>query len=167
MGGSGIPVMISINTFTIRPATPSDYESVVACIHASFNKWIPVMGMKPLALGADYHDHINRGVTSVLEADEQAAVAGVLIFWPVEGALYLDTIAVHPMYQKHGLGRRLLEYTEQKAREMSLNSITLVTNEKMVANQEYYLKHGFVETHRDSLEHGRVGVWMRKSLAAE
>ena len=42
-----------------------------------------------------------------------------------------------------------------------------LTNAKMVANQDYYRKHGYVETHRDSFEPGRVGVWMAKTLAAE
>ncbi|MCA0458486.1 MAG: GNAT family N-acetyltransferase [Chloroflexi bacterium] len=157
---------MTAETFSIRPAIPADHDAVVACIEASFSKWVPIMGgMKPLALTADYHEHIANGATYVLES-EQGAVAGLLIFWQEDDALYLDTIAVNPAYQKHGLGRRLLAFTEGKAREIGLDKITLVTNEKMVANQDYYKKNGFVETHRHALHEGRVGVWMRKTLAA-
>jgi len=144
---------MTAETFSIRPAIPADHDAVVACIEASFSKWVPIMGgMKPLALTADYHEHIANGATYVLES-EQGAVAGLLI-------------SVNPAYQKHGLGRRLLAFTEGKAREIGLDKITLVTNEKMVANQDYYKKNGFVETHRHALHEGRVGVWMRKTLAA-
>lgn len=158
--------MVEPHAFSIRAAGAADYDAVAACIQASFGRWVPVMGMKPLALTADYRQHIERGTTYVLEEGATQMLAGVLIFWPVADALYLDTIAVHPDYQRHGLGRRLLDYTEQAARGMGLAAITLVTNEKMVANQAYYRKNGFVETHRDSFEPGRVGVWMRKTLAA-
>lgn len=153
--------------FIIRPAIPADYPAVVACIEAAFSKWVPIMsGMKPLALTADYHAHIESGATYVMEGNTKGELAGLLILWREDDALYLDTIAVNPAYQKHGLGRRLLAFTEQKAREMGLEKITLVTNEKMVANQEYYTKNGFVETHRHALHEGRVGVWMRKILVA-
>ncbi len=155
------------DTFTIRPAAPDDYPAVVACVKAAFTKWVDIIGMKPMALTADYHDYINRGLTYVVEGSTRADLAGLLIIWQVDDALYIDTVAVNPIYQKHGLGRRLLIFAEQKVREAGLHKLTLVTNAKMVANQDYYRKHGFVETHRDSFEPGRVGVWMAKTLAAE
>jgi ribosomal protein S18 acetylase RimI-like enzyme len=155
------------DTFTIRPATSDDYDRVVSCIEAAFSKWVDIMGMKPLALTADYHAFINRGVTYVLDSSAEGDLAGVLIIWPVDDALYVDTIAVNPAYQKHGHGVRLLTFAEQKAREAGLKKLTLVTNEKMVANQDYYRKHGYVETRRHALHEGRIGVWMAKTLAAE
>lgn len=157
---------MTTDIFTIRPAIAADHDAIVACVEASFSKWVPIMGgMKPLALTADYHAHIASGATYVLESDN-GGVAGLLILWKEDDSLYLDTIAVNPAYQKHGLGQRLLAFTEQKAHELGLDKVTLVTNEKMVANQEYYKKNGFVETHRHALHEGRVGVWMRKTLAA-
>ena len=155
------------DTLTIRSAAPDDYLAVVACIEAAFSKWIDIIGMKPLALTADYHAFINRGVIYVLDSSTEDHLAGVLILWPVDDALYVDTIAVNPAYQKQGLGGRLLSFAEQKAHEAGLHKLTLVTNEKMVANQAYYRKQGFVETHRRALHEGRIGVWMAKTLAAE
>ena len=153
--------------FTIRPATAADYQAVVACIEAAFTKWIPIIGMKPMALTADYHDFIERKVVYVINGDQSGDVAGLLIIYPVDDALYIDTIAVNPAYQKHGLGRRLLDFAVQKAHEVGLNKLTLVTNAKQISNQEYYRKNGFVETHRTTLEPGRVGVWMAKTFATE
>ncbi len=154
-------------TFAIRPATLADLEAVVACVEAAFTKWVDIMGMKPAALTADYEDYIQRGTTYVAEGSRKGDVAGLLIIWQKDDALYVDTVGVNPAYQNHGLGRRLLIFAEQKAGELGLNKLTLVTNVKMVSNQEYYLKLGFVETHREELEPGRHGVWMRKSFATE
>jgi ribosomal protein S18 acetylase RimI-like enzyme len=155
------------DTFTIRLATPDDYQALVDCVKAAFTKWIDIIGMKPMALTADYHDFINRGVTYVIDGDQAGELAGLLIIYPVDDALYVDTIGVNPAYQKHGLGRRLLTFAEAKAREAGLTKMTLVTNALQISNQAYYRKNGYVETHRESLEPGRVGVWMAKALATE
>ena len=153
--------------FTIRPATAADYQAVVACIEAAFTKWIPIIGMKPMALTADYHDFIERNVVYVVNGNQSGDVAGLLIIYPVDDALYIDTIAVNPAYQKHGLGGRLLAFAGQQAHEAGLNKLTLVTNAKQISNQDYYRKNGFVETHRTTLEPGRIGVWMAKTLGTE
>lgn len=155
------------DTFTIRLATPDDYQAVVDCVNAAFTKWIDIIGMKPMALTADYHDFIRRGVTYVIDGNQTGELAGLLIIYPVDASLYVDTIGVNPAYQKHGLGWRLLTFAEEKAREAGLNKMTLVTNALQLSNQEYYRKHGYVETHRESLEPGRIGVWMAKTLATE
>ncbi len=158
---------MTLDTFTIRLATPDDYLSVLDCVQAAFTKWIPIIGMKPMALTADYHDFIARKVIYVVDGNQSSDVAGLLIIYPVDDALYVDTIGVNPAYQKHGLGRRLLTFAEKKALEAGLNKMTLVTNALQLSNQEYYRKFGYVETHRESLEPGRVGVWMAKTLATE
>jgi ribosomal protein S18 acetylase RimI-like enzyme len=156
-----------LDTLTIRLATNEDYEALVACVNAAFTPWVEIIGMKPVALTADYQDFINRNVVHVVDGDRSGELAGLLIIYPVNDALYVDTIGVNPAYQKHGLGRQLLAFAEQKAREAGFHKITLVTNAKQISNQEYYRKNGFVETHRDSLEPGRIGVWMAKTLATE
>lgn len=154
-------------TFTIRLACFVDYPAVIACVNAAFTKWIPIIGMKPMALTADYKEFIDRKVTYVINGNQSGEVAGLLIIYRVEDSLYIDTIAVNPAYQKHGLGTRLLTFAEQKAHEAGLDKLTLVTNALQLSNQEYYRKFGFVETHRDEIEPGRIGVWMRKSLVTE
>ena len=155
------------DTFTIRLATADNYQAVLNCVEAAFIKWIPIIGMKPLALTADYHDFIHRGVTYIIDGNQAGEVAALVIIYPVDDALYVDTIGVNPAYQKHGLGRRLLTFAEGKAREAGFDKITLVTNALQLSNQEYYRKFGFVETHRHALHEGRIGVWMAKSLATE
>lgn len=154
-------------TFPIRLACFADYQAIMACVNAAFTKWIPIIGMKPMALTADYKEFIDRKVTYVMDGNQAGKAAGLLIIYRADDSLYIDTIAVNPAYQKHGLGKRLLTFGEQKAREGGLDQLTLVTNALQLSNQEYYRKFGFVETHRDEIEPGRIGVWMRKSLVTE
>ncbi len=158
---------LASDTFTIRPATSADYDAIVACIEAAFTPWISIIGMKPMALTADYHTFIERKVIYVIDGNQSDDIAGLLIIYPVDDALYVDTIAVNPSYQKHGLGRHLLVFADQKTREAGLSKITLITNAKQLSNQAYYRKNGFIETHRTTLEPGRIGVWMAKTLATE
>ena len=158
---------MSTDTFAIRPASTADYDAVVACVKAAFTPWIEIIGMKPMALTADYYDFIHRKVVYVIDGDQAGELAGLLIIYPVDDALYIDTIGVNPAYQKHGLGKQLMTFADQKALEGGFCKVTLITNAKQISNQEYYHKNGFIETHRTTLEPGRVGVWMAKTLAAE
>lgn len=158
---------MTLDHMSIRPATLADHPAVERCCHAAFGQWVPLIGMKPLALTADYRAHITRGATYVIDGSSPDELVGVLIFWPVENALYVDTVAVNPAYHKQGIGRYLLTFAEHHARAAGLHKLTLVTNERMLANQAYYRKLGYVETHRESLHVGRVGVWMAKALPAE
>ena len=158
---------MTLDTFLPRLATADDYDAIIACVDAAFTPWIPIIGMKPMALTADYHEFIARKVVYIVDGTRAGELSGLLIIYPVDDALYIDTIGVNPAYQKHGLGRKLMGFAEQKTREAGLDKITLVTNAKQISNQDYYRKSGFVETHRETLEPGRVGVWMAKTLAAE
>jgi len=157
--------MNSSSSFIIRQAVPADQAAVEACIEASFSKWIPSMGMKPMALLADYQTLIGRQVTYVIESG--TTTAGVLLLWPEQDSMYIDTIAVNPAFQKQGIGARLMNYAEERARSAGLNAMTLITNVKMEANIAYYQRWGYRETERREVTPGRVAVFMRKSLQAE
>ncbi|MEZ4672073.1 MAG: GNAT family N-acetyltransferase [Anaerolineae bacterium] len=154
-----------MNEANIRPATQNDHEAVVACTHTAFSKWVPIIGMKPMALTADYAAYIARGVVYVV--DGEAALDGVLILWPEDGAMYIDTVAVNPARQGSGLGRQLMNFAEQQAQAAGLKYMTLLTNEKMVDNQLYYKHLGYQETRREELAPGRRAVWMHKTLTEQ
>jgi len=52
--------------------------------------------------------------------------------------LCLGPIAVHPKYQKQGIGGQLIEFTRQKAKKLGYNAIILY------GDPGYYSKYGFV-----------------------
>jgi ribosomal protein S18 acetylase RimI-like enzyme len=90
-------------------------------------------------------------------------IAGVLVLGQTAEGLRLITIAVHPSFQKQGVGRTLLQLAEAEAVRRGHESIYLSTNEKMVENQALYCKIGYVEYDR-RIEDGYSRVYMRKRL---
>jgi ribosomal protein S18 acetylase RimI-like enzyme len=146
----------------IRPASPDEVMQVAALVNAAYEKWIAVIGDKPRPMLADYDALTAQGrVYCVRHSDELAAV---LVLWPVDGALYIDNLAVSPAHQKQGIGAHLLEFAESQARSLGLPLLRLCTNQKMLYNQAYYARHGFSETARESAPDGRHVVWMEKQV---
>jgi ribosomal protein S18 acetylase RimI-like enzyme len=146
----------------IRPAKPNERETVAALVDAAYSKWIPVIGRKPAPMLADYEKLIADGVVYVFE--ESGQIIGVLVIWPVEDALLIENICVHPDQQRGGIGRQLMDFAEQKALEAGLDLMRLYTNEKFEVNIAYYRNLGYVETRRETTADGRGIVWMHKQL---
>jgi ribosomal protein S18 acetylase RimI-like enzyme len=146
----------------IRLAKPDEREAVAALVDAAYSKWIPVIGRKPGPMLADYEKLIADNVVYVVTAENQ--IVGVLVIWPIEDAMLIENICVSPDQQRGGIGRQLMDFAEQRAREDGLNLMSLYTNEKFEVNQAYYRKLGYVETRREITADGRHTVWMHKQL---
>lgn len=155
-----------MTVYDIRLAQPEEREAVAALVDAAYSKWIPVVGRKPAPMLADYEKLIADGVVYTIAPEEN--IVGVLVIWPVHmdggDALLIENVCVHPDRQRSGVGRALMEFAEQKAREAGLNLIRLYTNEKFEVNQAYYRKLGYVETRRETTPDGRRLVWMHKRI---
>jgi GNAT superfamily N-acetyltransferase len=146
----------------IRLAKPEEREAVAAVVDAAYSKWIPVIGRKPMPMLADYEKLIADGVVHVIAPDDE--IIAVLVIWPVEDAMWIENICVHPGQQRGGIGRTLMDFAEMKAREAGLNMVRLLTNQKFEVNIAYYLSLGYVETRRETTPDGRETVWMHKQL---
>lgn len=82
----------------------------------------------------------------------------VLLHWLNVELLFVDDAARHK-----GLGRRLLETAEQKARELGARNVTLNTFEWQA--REFYLKQGYEEFGRiDDYVQGFYVAHMKKAL---
>jgi ribosomal protein S18 acetylase RimI-like enzyme len=93
-----------------------------------------------------------------------AAVVGVLVLGQADESFQVVTVAVHPSFQKQGLGRTLLRFAEIEAARRGHAAIHLKANEKMTENQALYAKIGYVEYDR-RIEDGYSRVFMRKTLS--
>jgi ribosomal protein S18 acetylase RimI-like enzyme len=109
----------------------------------------------------DYAARVSEGVVWVIE--EGSTVAGVIVLLPRPGYLLLDNIAVAPVRQGSGLGRRLLAFAEAEAARRGYREIRLYTHETMTENQRLYAAIGYEETGRGT-EAGYERVFMRKRL---
>lgn len=127
----------------------------------AYAHYVSRIGRKPGPMTDDYSALIAAGRLYVAERDN--AVLGILVLIPERDAMLLDNVAVDPVAQGSGLGRRMLEYAEQAAREAGYRTIRLYTNEAMTENISLYSRIGYAETHRAE-EKGLKRVYMSKTL---
>jgi ribosomal protein S18 acetylase RimI-like enzyme len=131
----------------IRRATPADAGRIAALTDAANAKYVPLMGRKPQPMTADYHQMVAAHPAWLLCVDEQPA--GVLVLMREPETMLIYSVAIHPDYQKRGLGYRLLAWAEREARQAGYASIRLYTNALMTENIALYRRLGYQETGRE------------------
>jgi ribosomal protein S18 acetylase RimI-like enzyme len=112
-------------------------------------------------MDADYALRIRDHDVWVAEVDSRVVAFMVLV--ARVDSLEVDTVAVDPDWQGHGIGRRLLDLAEERAAAMGQDRLTLYTNQAMVENLAMYGARGFIEADRGERD-GRHWVWLTKSL---
>ncbi|MFF5976335.1 GNAT family N-acetyltransferase [Streptomyces sp. NPDC012769] len=129
---------------TPRPAVVADVPAVKAVTDAAFHHYIERIGLVPAPMEYDHAANVAAGRVFVVGEP----VAGLVVVVPEADHLYLDEIAVHPDAQGTGLGRVLMTWVEDRARELGLPEVRLLTNAMMWENQEMYARYGYEVTER-------------------
>jgi ribosomal protein S18 acetylase RimI-like enzyme len=145
----------------IRPAVAADAVRVAAIADAAYRPYLQRMSRIPAPMQEDYAARIAEGLTWVLEEDGE--IVGLLVLETHADHLLLDNIAVDPARHGQGIGRRLLDFTEQEARRRGYGAVELYTNEVMVENIAMYERLGYVATGRKQ-DRGYDRVFFRKAL---
>jgi ribosomal protein S18 acetylase RimI-like enzyme len=143
----------------IRLATPADLPAVREVVTAAYARYLDRMDRPPGPMLADYAAEVEAGRLWVTGEP----VTGLIELAPGDGSLHIGNVAVHPSAQGTGLGRRLLEFAEEQARQRGLNRLDLYTNEVMTENQAIYARLGYRETGRRT-EDGYRRVYLEKDL---
>lgn len=146
---------------TIRLATMDDLTAIRNCVAAAYGHYVERIGRRPAPIDADYAEPIRRDEVFVLTAPE---VAGVLVLIERDSVLLLENVAIHPEFQGHGFGRRLMDFAETHALERGKTRIDLYTNERMTENLRLYPRLGYSEVERRT-ENGFNRVYFTKRLA--
>lgn len=144
-----------------RPATPEDEPAIRACARAAYARYVADIGREPAPMRADYAAHITRGEAHV--AEDGGGFLGYVVFFPEDGAMMLDSVAVMPGAEGQGIGRRLIALCEEAALAGGLPAVRLYTNAKMTGNLTLYPRLGFVRTGRRT-ENGFDRVFFEKRL---
>ena len=63
--------------------------------------------------------------------------------WNVRDGLVIHRLVVHREYQKLGLGSLLMEYVENEAKKLNIESIKLDTYSKNIKGVNFYKKNGY------------------------
>jgi len=149
---------------TLRTARPDDRAAVQAIVTAAYSVYVERVGKPPGPMLDDYAKLIGAGAVSVLE-EEDGAIAALLVLLPKPDHLLLDNIAVRPDRQGRGFGRTLVAFAEAEARRLGYAELRLYTHATMTENVALYTRLGFRETGRGR-EAGYDRVFMAKGLGS-
>lgn len=83
---------------------------------------------------------------------------GYLVAGPVDGALHVEQVSVHPGSARRGVGRALLAHAAHHAREEGLAALTLTTFADVPWNAPYYARLGFRTLTEAELTPGLRGI---------
>ena len=134
----------------IRPATSTDVDGITNCVNAAYAHFVHRMGNLPGPLLDDYKGAVSERQTFV--AIKRKDGVGVLVLVRLQDAMLLENVAVHPSAQERGLGGKLMALAEQESRKQGYSDIQLYTHVKMTENIAMYLKMGWTETSRRSVD---------------
>ncbi|MFJ3775005.1 GNAT family N-acetyltransferase [Streptomyces sp. NPDC090075] len=123
----------------IRPARAADVPAVKAVTDMAYGHYIARIGVVPQPMEADHMANVAAGRVFVVGEP----VIGLVVIEAHDDHLFLDSVAVHPDAHGQGVGRRLLEFVEARARALGLPEARLYTNALMWENQKIYPKYGY------------------------
>src|SRR5262245_11087374 len=123
-------------TYELRLAADGDAAAVLQLTRAAYHKYVAIIGREPLPMTVDYGPFIRDGTVWLLCLGED--LVGVLVLVAEADNMLIYNVAVHPDYQKRGLGRRLLALAEGQACAAGFRRLRLYTNERMEANVALY-----------------------------
>ncbi|MET9085364.1 GNAT family N-acetyltransferase [Streptomyces sp. NPDC004237] len=123
----------------IRPARAADVPAVKAVTDMAYGHYIARIGVVPQPMEADHMANVAAGRVFVVGEP----VIGLVVIEAHDDHLFLDSVAVHPDAHGQGVGRRLLEFVEARARALGLPEVRLYTNALMWENQKIYPKYGY------------------------
>jgi ribosomal protein S18 acetylase RimI-like enzyme len=145
----------------IRLAVASDELEIRACAEQAYARYVPSMGRKPAPMVADFAAQIAAGQVYVATGDEDDFL-GFIVFYAEDGHIMLENVAVLPRAAGRGVGKKLIGFCENAARQRGMN-VHLYTNEKMTENLSIYPRLGYVEVGRRT-EDGFNRVYFEKTL---
>ena len=128
---------------SLRRATAADVDEVTAFVEGSYGHYVGEFGFRPGPMEWDYADEIAGKEFWVVP--ESGAIEALLALRTETGELWVDNVAVSRALKGQGVGRRLLEFAEQRARELGVPQLRLVTNVLMSENRAIYAHLGWTE----------------------
>jgi len=157
-----LPVVL-LPGFEIRSARADEVDAIQGLVRGAYAIYIPRIGQEPAPTRADYEALVHDGAVTV--AVERSTILGVLVLRLHSDELLLENVAVAPAAQRGGVGRALIAFAEQRARELNLRKVTLYTNAQMTENLALYRRLGYAEVGRRR-EDGFDRVFFEKTVDA-
>jgi len=145
----------------IRPAIPGEAKVVDGLVQRAYAHYVDSIGRRPGPMDMDYEPKVAQGQVSV--ADEAGEVVGLIVLIQEPDHLLVENVAVAPNCQGEGIGRTLLAFAEDVAREAGTPTLRLYTNAAMTENLALYRRLGYMEIERRT-DNGFERVFFAKRL---
>jgi GNAT superfamily N-acetyltransferase len=145
----------------IRLAEPDEAEAIHGLVQRAYGHYVKRVGGRPGPMDTDYAEKVAQGQISV--AEDTGAIVGLIVLVPEPDHLLVENVAVEPGRQGEGIGRALLAFAEDVAREAGTPTLRLYTHIKMTENRALYSRLGYEETHRQ-IDDGFERVFFGKQL---
>ncbi|MEV0690048.1 GNAT family N-acetyltransferase [Streptomyces sp. NPDC050388] len=130
----------------IRPAAPDELP-VLQDVERAAGAPFRALGMTEIAddepPALDTLEHHRRAGYCWVAADARDRPAAYLIAEPVDAALHVEQVSVHPRAARRGVGRSLIAHAARRAGEEGLTALTLTTFADVPWNAPYYARLGF------------------------
>ena len=131
---------------SIRPATAAELpalQDIERAAGAAFRD----LGMTAIAEdeppALEVLDGYRRAGRAWVALDGNGRPVAYLVCEPVDGALHIEQVSVHPAAARRGVGRALLAHAADRALEDGLTGLTLTTFTEVPWNAPYYERLGF------------------------
>ena len=148
----------------VRRATAEDADKLTALARAAYARHVPAIGREPMPMSADWGRLLSEQEVWIVDGPAGEAMASLALDVQRDHVM-IWSVAVAPVHQKRGLGRRLMALAETRARALQRPELRLFTNARMEGNVALYRRLGYGETRREQLP-DRVLVHMSKAVAA-
>lgn len=135
---------------------PDERVRIEAFQRAAYARTETAVGATAIPLEWDYGTVMNE--CEVWLDEEDSSLCGVLILQILNDQLFLKSIATSPQAAGSGRGRFMLDATFERARELELNRVGLITNGLNPA-LSWYKKMGFTVA-LEEVQAGRSVVHM-------
>lgn len=143
-------------------ATPTDAALIRDIVRAAYTQWVTVIGREPLPMRVDYEKATSDHHIELLS--HEGRIVGVIETMLRPDHLWIENIAVAPVEQRKGHGRRLLARAEALAEAAGKAEIRLLTNAAFETNVALYQHAGYTITRTEPFMGGTT-VHMTKQLA--
>jgi RimJ/RimL family protein N-acetyltransferase len=145
----------------LRLAGPEDLAALGDLQRAAYAPNRAILDAEPLPLLFDYDTVLAHYESWLMEED--GGLAGALVLDPRPDHLLVWSLATAPAAQGRGLGKRLLDAAEARARALGLRELRLYTGEKLTQNVRWYHRHGYAIERVEELPDRRL-VHMTKRI---
>ena len=118
----------------LRPFAHDDVDEVAVIERRTFSDAWPE---------SFFHGELDQPLVYARVAEREGRIVGYLVAWLGEGTGHLGNLAVVPELRRRGVARRFVEGLLERARALSVESLTLEVRASNVAAQALYRAHGF------------------------